>query len=154
MVEARFESIADTVTEINPPNQYVHFPIFQNQFLLKISPSPNFHTYLGLRSSVDGLTTIFGIKLAGIKILVPWMQMHRAIVPSDQETDNDTVLASRYIKHAIVIISCLTASYLLQRHSLKKREKELEEWYKEGIKVHWRRHMACLHMIQASAIKN
>ena len=91
MVEARFECIADTVTEINPPNQYVHFPIFQNQFLLKITPVTNFHAYFGMRSSIDGLTSIFGIKLAGIKILIPWMQMHRTILPADGEpVDQET----------------------------------------------------------------
>ena len=81
-LDVQFECIADTHIEANQATQRLEtLPLFSSRALLKYSPLTNFKTYFGLQYSEDGLTSIFGAKIAGIKILVPWANMHRQVLP-------------------------------------------------------------------------
>lgn len=55
------------------------------------------------------------------------------------------------IKHALLVFSFMGISYLQQRRELRRREKQLQRWYTEGILEHFERHIACLKMIKDRA---
>ena len=66
-VDVQLELVADTNTQGTESDT-----VFSTKALLKYSPLSNFKTYLGLQVSDEGLAYIFGAKIAGIKVLIPW----------------------------------------------------------------------------------
>ena len=79
--------------------------------------------YAGCDFSVDGLTVVAGVKIAGIKLVLPWTGVETKIPTYDSQNPMNALWDP--LK---VIVGFLASSYLMKKYIVSQKKKEEAEW--------------------------
>ena len=80
--------------------------------MLKVKLFENFKIYSGVELSANGWTLLFGGKLAGVKLLVPWTGLERSFVNQDIVDSSSNIIK----KHLCMGVAFLALSYTTYRY--------------------------------------
>ena len=80
--------------------------------MLKVKLFENFKIYSGIELSANGWTLLFGGKLAGVKLLVPWTGLERSFVEQDIVDSSSNIIK----KHLCIGAAFLALSYSTYRY--------------------------------------
>lgn len=128
----------------------------------KYTPTENVKLYAGLRGG-SSWVYIVGVKIAGVKVIVPWTNIHNYFFPqleSENEYETEEVVEVDKVQEAMIglakqfiVTLCFTAgSYLYQCWLVKKREREIKSWIEEDAPKLYSRHIAEVKMIKERAL--
>ena len=126
---------------------------FSTEAILTYKPVENFKTYLGLSYSMDGCSLMFGFKIAGVKLVVPWNGFFNIF----RRDANDIVEEEMgdpleiIVKNFGVSILFMGASFLCSRTEAARREKQSKQWIETELPKLFSRHIVTLKMIQKAA---
>lgn len=93
-----------------------------SRMMLSWSPMINLKAYLGQQVSQDGWTFIAGVKIAGIKILLPW-----TVYKQEAEEEQEWKL-SDLTSHLAVFSLFMIANYYQTTLKIKQRNTQVAQW--------------------------
>jgi hypothetical protein len=97
--------------------------------------------YAGLNFGMDGYTLVGGMKLAGVKIMVPFSSI-------DQD---QFMMESPLLCHILVAGGFFYGAYKLYTNSLKRRKAAIEEWIAKDCQALYGRNLIVQEMIESRA---
>ena len=127
---------------------------------MKYNPIENVKLYLGLKVSSLWMLVV-GVKIAGVKILMPWTNFLYKFFPEYEyeyedgtpmpEPDKMQEQIAKIVKQVVVSVCFTAGNYMYQKHMVKQRQVEIENWIKNSApKLHIRQ-LAQIRMIQERA---
>ena len=159
-VEAQFSSYTTSKLQQNQSQKTeVSF-----KWYLKFMPFENVKFYAGIRLS-NTWQFIVGVKVAGIKLLMPWANLFRYFFPVyewEYENEEDAPKPEppqspeqeqiwNLAKQTAMSLIFVGGNYLYQRHLVKQRKQEIENWINtEAFKL-YNRQQAQIKLIQVKA---
>jgi hypothetical protein len=113
---------------------------------MKFSPIENVKLYAGLKTT-QNWQYIVGLKVAGVKVLVPWTSLHNLFIPEVNfkpkaaKTEEMKVQEQiwKIVKQCLVTACFFGGCYVYQCWLVKQREKEIAAWISETAPVLYKR---------------
>jgi len=88
---------------------------------------------------MDGLTALFGVKVAGMKLLFPYIGVEKY----QNEYSSESV-AKEFLYPILIVFSFIGTSLIFNSKAKQTKKANLKEWKEEELPKLWAKHLSTL----------